>query len=307
MLSYYVLNDVILKLEDKYKEQFPSINRIFFSANLLRVFDYYNIQSFKKNNYNLSYLLKHESQKELFSFLIDTIKENDYNPEIILLLYGLIIEKSIKDITKPYFDSLCGVSQKHSVMRRKHKLERIISYKLRDEHFNVQLVKTKSLFYASTLETETISEIFNQIYKLSNTKKIFSKAQDDFYFYHNQNINFLFFKKIKYSLIDNYCTYNYSMRTCLRSNLINKKIDYLNISNNQWLNPYSNSIETTSFLELYDKIIKNALERIADVNDVIFYNKSLKKSIYSTKEFKIKNKDLENPIFNKLTKFKFKK
>lgn len=307
MFSYYVLNDVILNLEEKYRQQLTSVNRIFFSANVTRILEYYNITSFKKNRYDLAHLLKNTLQDDVYLYLVDAIKSNDYDNELILLIYGFLIHKSIEEVLKPYFDSLCGVSEHHSTMRKKHKLERIISYHLRDLFDDLTLEKRKDIFYADDLELNTITDMFSKIYKLSNTKGIYTKAQDDFYNFHHQNINFLFFKRCKYKMIDSFCKSNVSMRSSLRTKLYKKKIDYLNLNKRAWLNPYTNVTETTSFLELYDELIINASNRINAINEVIFYNKPLTKDIIEIKKRDVLNWDIVNPIFKKRTLFKFKK
>lgn len=306
MLSYYVLNDVFSSLDSKYKDQFDCLDRLFFSSNIITILKYYNFDSFSKNRYDLSDLIENGLQNDLFLFLIEEIKYQKYNSELILLVYGLLVNKAINEVSKPYFDSLCGVSEHHKLMRKKHILQRIISYKLRDSDEKFRFVKTKNIFFGDDLEIDTIEKIFSKVYKLSNTRKILDKAQVDFYNFHNQNINFLFFKLWKYKLVDKFCKSNISARSCLRTKLIKKKVDYLNLSKRAWINPYTNNTDSSSFLEIYDEIVLNAKKRIDHINEVIFYNKPLTTDVISIKDFKILNWDMNNSIFKKHTKFKIK-
>lgn len=307
MLNYYVMHDIVNNLDQKYKEQFTSFERIFYSSNYIKMMDFYNIFSIKGNNYELRDRFEDRSkQKELINYFITTIKEKNYDQEIILLAYGLVINKSIKHVCKPYFDSLCGTSDDLLTNKKKQKLERIISYHLRDvfDVKNKEYKKVPQTYKATENELETITNAFSNIFKLSNTKSIILKSQDNLQSYYNQNINFLYFKIRYYTFLDKCSKSRAAVRPCLRTNLFKQNIDYLNINKRGWLNPYTNKFEYTSFFEIYDEIIKDASIRINKLNEVIFYSDKKHNNIISETNFEILNDNLVNPIFKKNTSFK---
>lgn len=306
MLSYYIMHDVVNSLDDKFKEQFNSFDRIFFSSNYIKMLDYYNILSFKGNPFNLRSKIENEKQREVLKFLIKEIKENNYDQSLILLAYGFVINNSINDICKPYFSSLCGIKTNLHTIKNKQKLQRIISYHLRDlfPDKNKDYKKTPSTYKATKLELDTIIKLYTNIYSFSNTKKIINKCEDNLYFYYNQNINFLFFKKCYYSFLDKHSNSKVAIRPSLRTGLFKSNIDYLNIQNKEWLNPYTNEINTSSFLDIYKQILADVNPRINKLNNMIFYNERGSINVIKRKEFIVANHKLTNPIFHKLTKFK---
>lgn len=305
MLSYYVMHDVVNNLEEKFKEQFTSFDRIFFAANFVKSLDYYNIKSFKGNPYDLRSKIQNSNQKELFTLLCSIIKENKFDQNLILMAYGILINNVINDVCKPYFSSLCGVGSELSTYKNKLKLERIISYHLRDlfPNKNKDYQKVDSTYKATELELNTLTELFAKVYHLSNTKKIIERSQQNLKFYYNQNINFLCFKRWYYSFYDKYSKTNICLRGSLKTKLYKNDVDYLNIENKDWLNPYTNKTEHSSFLDIYQQILVECNKKIEKLNYWIFYNDK-SNSMIKRKQFLVENPELINPIFSRNTVFK---
>ncbi len=305
MLSYYVMYDIVNNFEEKYKEQFNSFDHMFYGANFSKMLDFYNLLSIKENPYNLRTKFEFEKQKKSFTLLIKEIRENNYDQNLIFIAYGIIINSVIYNVTKPYFSSLCGVGSDLYLIKSKQKLERIISYELR-ELFQVKydsFDKSPDKFKSNEVELNSLCKIFATVHNLSNTKKIILSAEESLKLYYNQNINYLFAKRWYYSLYDKYSKCRVAVRPSLRTKLYDESIDYLNNENKPWLNPYTNKYEGSSFIELYSNIIEEATKKINKVNEMIFYGDKVT-DVYSRKEFIVANSELVNPIFSKETIFK---
>ncbi|MFI3252449.1 MAG: hypothetical protein R3Y60_04840 [bacterium] len=310
MLHYYIMHDLVNNLDQKYKEQFTSFDRLFFSANYIKMMDFYNILSLKENPYNLREKFETESkQRELIDFFIKRAKEMNYDQSVILLAYGIIVNKAINEITKPYYDSLCGVGTDPRTMKKKQKLERIICYHLRDV-FTVKNKEYKKIFETYTAtesELDTITAAFTKVFQFSNTKTLLLKCQENLKFYYNQNVNFLYFKIRYYNFLDKRSKSKVGLRGCLRTKLFKKKYDYLNINNRKWLNPYTNLNESLSFFEIYQKIVDEVNLKADQLNELIFYTDKKHKKLMDPVKQEIVNKKLVNPIFKRRTIFKRKK
>lgn len=305
MLSYYVLHDVVSNLDERYQDQLNSYDRIFYCANYIKMLGFYNIFSLKQSPYNLREKVENQKQKELINFFIKTIKEENYHESIILMAYGLIVNKAINDISKPYFSSLVGAKSDIRTHKRKQKLQRIISYHLRDifTEQNKDFKKIPSTFNATAMELQTITKLFSDVYKFSNTKNIILKCQDNLERYYNQNINFLLFKKIRYNFLDKHSKSRTAVRPCLKTGLMKKRVDYLNMKKRPWMNPYTDRYDNSSFMDIYDKIVEEASTRIKHFNSLVFYSERTGK-ILKKYDYVVLNTKFENPIFSKLTKFK---
>lgn len=308
MLSYFFMHDLVNNLDQKYKEQFKSFDRIFYCANYIKLMDYYNLLSFKADEYNLREKFENSNKQEkLMEFFITKAKEDNYNPDIILLAYGAIVNKSIQDGCKPYFDSLCGLGNDLKTQKKKQKLERIISYRLRNifTEKNKQYKKVTASYTATPFELNIITTALADVFQFSKTEKIIIKCQNNLKWYYNQNINFLIFKRIQYRIIDKYSKSRIAVRPCLKTKLYKKKYDYLNTNNRNWLNPYTNEFESTSFHEIYQNILRDIQTRVEIFNQMLFYQ-GKKKTIVSNIDFVVENDNFVNPIFKRSTIFKTK-
>ncbi len=305
MLSYYLMYDLIESLEQKYKDFIKSYDRLFFSANYINMLDYYNIFSPKENLYNLKESFENNKQQELLKLMIRNVKENKFEDKYILLLYGLIINKCINDNTKAYYNSLCSCDNSLKTKKKKQKLKRFIDLRLQVEFKDKNTYYNKELCTLSATDSDIdyIASLFTNVYKFSTTKKIIQSCNKNHVAFLTQNTNFLFFKKIYYNFLDSISKNKIALRPSLRSGIYHKKVDYLNVEKNTWLNPYTFSEENTSFLEIYDTILKDIIFRVDKLNEYIFYDKE-SKSILRSKEQVIVNNNFVNPIFSKLTKFK---
>lgn len=308
MLSYYVMHDVVNNLEEKFKEQFTSYDRMFFGANFIKMLDFYKLLSFFENPYELKSKIENEKQKDLLYLLVEHIKTNSYDQGLIFMAYGILINKTINEVCKPYFSSLCGIGSDLSIQKKKMKFQRIVSYHLRGLFTLKQqdYKQTPSTYKATEVEINAITDIFAKVYNLSNTKKIVETCCDNLEFYYNQNINFLCFKRWFYSFHDKFSKSKVSLRSSLRTKLYKKDVDYLNLENRAWLNPYTDKLDCSSFLDIYQDILSECNKKISKLNYWIFYNDKTS-SIFRTKEFIVENSTLENPIFSKNTKFKKEK
>ncbi len=308
MLSYFVMHDLVNNLDQKYKEQFNSFDRIFYCANYIKLMDYYSILSLKDDEYDLRSKFENpKKQAKLIEFYVNRIKERDYDPHVILLAYGAIVNKSIKDVCKPYFDSLCGLGTDNRTKKKKQRLERIISYKLRDifTEKNKQYKKINTSYFATNEELETITTALSDVFQFSKTEKILVKCQENLKFYYNQNINFLIFKRIYYKFLDRYSKTKVAIKPSLKTGLYKKKFDYLNTNKRNWLNPYTNEYENSSFHDIYQDILKDVRMRTEKLNQMIFYSKKIT-NVISDKEFIVENDTFVNPIFKRKTIFKTK-
>lgn len=316
MLNYYVMHDIVTNLDKDFKQQFKTFDRIFFCSNYIKMMDFHRILSLKGNPYNLKDMFEQPDKKEaMLKFFITKTKELKQDPSVTLLTYGLIIHKSINEICKPYFDSLCGVSNDTKTLKKKQKLARIISYKLREqfELKNRDYKKVTPTYLATDVEMDAITSAIGSVTGFSNSKVILVKCQENLKFFYNQNINFLFFKIKYYNFLDKHSKSKVGLRGCLRTQLFKKKYDYLNINKREWLNPYTNEYETLSFNDIYKQIIDDVTKRIEKTNQLIFYtdikDKDFTKKcndIMKSDVFEIQNKKLVNPIFKRRTIFKTK-
>jgi hypothetical protein len=225
----------------------------------------------------------HETKKyEVVKYLINEIYEDNYNPDLVLLLYGYIIAINFQNMMDDYVNSklkLSAINTKKSKMKKYsnycQNVEAQFYYERHYKKISKHHLDTKKII-ADEKTLKVIYEMIAKIYYFSYGKEVFSKGLNNFYIYQKKNYHSsrsfeILMVKIKESITR---SKKYSAITIFNTNKTIFK-DYLNKRNEKWI--YKE--DYSSFYELYEKTLKETAYIINVISEKIYYKKKNDKEI----------------------------
>ncbi len=252
--NFIFTTDVLSNLDTKYTNGISlDYSKLFIYANLIDLpYLYTTGNSFKTNSFDLYNKIHFTRRGDLLKNIITYIKTNDYNKNNILLLYAIICNLTLNDITKEYFNTL-----------NKEILTRDIDY-LFGKRNNYDLSKTKltklfqKAFVLDFHDYDLIGHMLNKTYYFPKGETYFTILIKKY----KKILRSSKIKKIHYKLKDfftkkknmKYSYYIYNKKTCINDTYLEEEI------NDQ------------SFSSLYAKALKEALYVINITNNYLFYN-----------------------------------
>ena len=120
ILHKIFLENALNDIDTKYKEQLQlTEEKIFTYSNIFNMPLYYNPISLKKTpDYNLYNKLQNNNVYETIYFIIGKIQDNNYNAELVLLLYSYIaniyLNKTLDNYTENFYNNK---KMKHQKMK----------------------------------------------------------------------------------------------------------------------------------------------------------------------------------------------
>ena len=279
------LDDCISQLDDKYKELIKDeLDKIYLYANILEIPSYYKLFVSKENkDYGLYKKLNSKKQIETIDLLKKEIIENNYCVEILLILYGYIAHIFFNYYLKDYVKGL--IVCHHIKYNRKNiiKVTNNIAVKFYEEKFNKKINKyvvNKECLKLNDNITRIIKKILQELHLSSIGIKIYEISFENFILATTKTtIKNFSFRKLYYRIINKKFTKRkYSLSKKFKPRKKVSKVDYLNKNKDAW---YLDDLVkvTSSFNELYERIMKEVLQTISLLNDEIFYKKKTKNSV----------------------------
>lgn len=278
ILQTIFLEDVFNSLDIKYKNLIPYSKEKFFTyANIYKIPLYYKLFTYKKHpDYNLYNKLTNYKQYEVIELCVKKIHENNYDNNLILLLYSYICNIVFNN----YFDEYITYkakykrfSTKKTKMNKFSKASKCIEAQFYEERYykNIKKYKlnTKKLLI-DDISFETLDDIFSKLFLNSYGIDVFKKSYDNFIKYQKQNYKGIrFVNRFIAKILDLFTrTKKYSASSIYHLNYISNK-DYLNKENDIW--KFNNSETNKSFYELYEEAISVAKKFTTIISERIYY------------------------------------
>ena len=271
VLHKIFLENVLDNISTKYKEQLKLIDgNLYTYSNIYNIPLYYNLSPFKKNpDYGLYKKLQENNKLETINFLVEKIIENNYNSNLILLLYSYItnitLNKALDTYTNEFIYSKKKLSEKGK-MKIRSKIASSLQahiYSIKYEN-NIKKFKIKNV----SLEDETkeiLNLIFARLHYFTFGKEVFEIGFKNFSKI-NKNKNSLLkgIHKFMAKITD---TFTLSKKYSLYSAYHNYKVidKYLCYS--------------IPFTTVFDEAIQKAANIIELVSEEIYYKKKNEKPI----------------------------
>ena len=284
ILRTFFYEDVLKTIDEKYKDLvFSEFEKHFTYANIFETPQYYNLFSFCKNPDYKLYEKLHESKKyEIVKYLINEVYEDNYNPDLVLLLYGYITSITFQNMIDDYVNSNLKISNIHTKKARMRKYsnfsQKVEAQFYYERHYR-KISKHKldtSKIVVSEKSSEVIRNMIAKIYYFSYGKEVFLKGLNTFYKYQNKNYHSSRFIEIMIVKIKESITRSkkYSATTIFNTNKTILK-DYLNKENKKW----KRKEDVSSFYDLYEKIVKETAYLLNVISEKIYYKKKNDKEI----------------------------
>ena len=287
ILYYDFLNDVVEKLEYKYKNILKSEeNRFFLYANIIEFPYYYSLYSSKKNqDYNLVNKLHKVRVKETIELIVNEVLENNYSTKYLSILYGYIsniildsyLDEYIKGMNKRNFNF--SLTKKNYMFKYSKYLNGIARNFFNEKHQTK--IKKKEIFknLITTLDSEELilmDMVFSKIYYFSYGKIVLEKSYKNFIKYEKRNFKDIFgIKKFSCYLKDKFSRTKKFSTTILSTFRINKfNHDYLNYNKKYW--EYGFLVTNKTFFDLYQEALTKASNILNELSYEIFYKKNIK-------------------------------
>lgn len=285
ILNTIFLKDCIDSLDERYKSLInKDLTKYFSYANIFDLPLYYNLFTLKKNpDYNLYNKLHENKIIETIKLIVDKIKEENYDAELILFIYSYICNLSLNNSIDSYVKAQSKVSRFTSKKRKMHKYSKTTKYieiQFYEDQYNEKISKFQINHYDITLGDKTfdlLKEITSKLHLFSLGINVIKIGLDNFKYYNKK-----YFKKcnlgikLKTKSLD---TVTKNKRYSASSFFIKKSPikDYLNKGNEIWIN--ENEETTDSFYDIYQKTIKKTTELLNLISEKIHYNSKNDKQI----------------------------
>lgn len=279
ILKTMFLQDVINNIDEKYKTIVESnLERYFTYANIFEMTLYYNLFTYKKNpEYGLYNKINTTKHAETILFLIQLIRENNYNTNQLLTLYSYICHISLNYYIEGYQISKIKNKKIFSQKKRMINYSRIGKYieaqfyqdryytNIRDFKLDVSKLKlTDDTF-------EAIDELCKNIYYNSFGVKIYKKSYHKFIKYQSKNYKGLrFLHRFTAYILDLLTRSKKESAASIYNISKTPKRDYLNKDNILWLDGDCEMYK--SFNQLYQEALTIAINLINIISSDIFYN-----------------------------------
>lgn len=284
ILRTYFLIDTLNMIEEKYRDiVFSDFEKHFIYANVFETMNYYKPYSFKKYpDYKLYEKINNYKRIDVVKFLINEIYEDNYNPDLVLLVYSYITSYIYNEmideyIKNHYFPKI--FSTKKRQMKVFSKYAKLMEAQFYYERTNQKISKHKLDINQITLKeksSETIKKMIQNLFLFTLGSEVFEHGLNNFYKYQKQNYKgSRTFGLLTARICESFTrSKKYSMTTVYNTNKTIKK-DYLNKEKLPW----DNKEENLSFYELYDAKLKEAAKILNLLSEKIYYKKKNGKEI----------------------------
>lgn len=276
------LEDCINQLDEKYQKLFTEHkDKYFLYANIIEIPAYYKLFTYQNNpDYSLYNKLHNEKHKEVINLIKSEIFENNYNTDILLLLYGYIAHIILDYYLESYIANILQINSMKNNMKNYSKISSGIEASFYQEKYDKSInnfkLNSESLYLTQEVNN-TINKILSEIFFSSIGIKIYQISFDKFLKYQKKwTKDPLGLKKLYLATLDLFTKRKkYSAASISKFNTINKHIDYLNKDANTWY--INGNIKTEkTFNELYEKAISVCITVLNNLNEEIFYKKKQK-------------------------------
>lgn len=288
----YFAEDLFNRFDDNIKR------RIDYDKKMLMMFSqstdalmFYNIYSvFPGKKYRALQLDFHENNTNLFfSYLINYMKKKKYynDPFSLSFLYGFIAHFCLDSNCHPYVFYRTGKFVKNDKSTYKYKslhtyMEAYIdNFYIKSRNYSKNIKLSDFCFDEKKFSKElndVINYSFLKVFNVKNMDKIYYKSLIQMKRFISL---FMFdkygFKKKLYMFIDLFTPKSAFCLKSLSYHLDNyEKLDYLNNNHKKWYYPVDKKISSCeSFLELYEKSLKECIFIIDNVNKYFFEDKKI--------------------------------
>lgn len=266
------LENVLNNINTKYKDQLIlSEDKIFTYSNIFNMPLYYDLQTFRKNaDYGLYLKLQRNNTLETIHLMMEQILENNYNPNLTLLLYSYISNIFLNEALDEYIDNILSNKKRVSKKREMYLRSKIASSLQTHLYFKKHNASISKYEIKNTpIEDEIITLLnttFTKIHYFSFGKNVFEISYKNFQKIIKQKnslFNGLF--KITAKIKD---AFSFSKKYSLYSALHNYKV-----------NEKYNTFNDISFEVIFDETIKKATTLIELISEEIYYKKKNEKLI----------------------------
>ena len=266
------LENVLNNINTKYKDQLIlSEDKIFTYSNIFNMPLYYDLQTFRKNaDYALYLKLQRNNTLETIHLMMEQILENNYNPNLTLLLYSYISNIFLNEALDEYIDNILSNKKRVSKKREMYLRSKIASSLQTHLYFKKHNASISKYEIKNTpIEDEIITLLnttFTKIHYFSFGKNVFEISYKNFQKIIKQKnslFNGLF--KITAKIKD---AFSFSKKYSLYSALHNYKV-----------NEKYNTFNDISFEVIFDETIKKATTLIELISEEIYYKKKNEKLI----------------------------
>ena len=249
-----------------------------------------NILNYKQRKIG-NYMHKNKT-RDFFINMITYIKDNNLqnNYEIMSFLYGYIAHYCLDSTVHPYVTYKTGIFNK----KKKETYKYNAKHSELESYIDAYMIKTKEnilpnkfkihKFCFNTKVSKELSKLIDYTFKKTynfNNMSIYVKEGIK-----NMKISYRLLRydpyKIKkkiYKAVDKILpkTIKKTSPISFAYNINNKDTNYyLNLDHKKWTHPrYKEEIYTYSFIDLYNNALKQALDIIKKVNDILYNNKPI--------------------------------
>lgn len=290
----YFSNEVYDKIGNKFKK---IVNREMLKTfgqgpDVLFFYNIINLKKGKKIRDFGKYMQKHNTQ-DFFVNLISYIKDNkyEYKDDIMSLLYGFISHYVLDKTVHPFVIHKAGVYKRKNKDTYKYnslhgEMETYIDYYLISKNENVDPKEFKTYNFCFNIGNfsyelnKTINYTFKKTYEIENMAKIYNKSIKQMkIFYKIFRYDPIGVKRGIYSFLDMIFPRFFLKKEPLSYNMRTKNKDnYLNLNRSTWNHPKDiNEKYNYSFDDLYNMALKETLDIIDSVNNVIYNNDNVDK------------------------------
>lgn len=281
ILNTIFLKDCIENIDIRYKELVKEdLETYFLYANILELPLYYNLFTFRKNpDYNLYNKLHNNKIKETVFFIIEKIKEENYDNKLVFFLYSYICNIYLKRNIETYINHKSKTFKFTSKKRKMNKYSKVSKYieaQFYEDRFGHKIKKFKINYKALSIDEKSLKLIENitkEIYLFSFGIDLINIGYKNFKKFHKKH-NLI--NKVKFKLLDIFTKSKLYSASSIYIKKTPKK-DYLNKENNVWINNGKESID--SFSDIYQKSIKEVVTLLNLLSDKIYYNSKCDKEI----------------------------
>lgn len=268
ILNYYFFKDVIDNLEKKYHNIIKDETKnAFLFSNIIEMPLYYNFFKNKNNkDYNLYKHFHNDKFFEVINIMANKVLENDYNPKLLLLLYGYISSYIFSKYLNQYLDIYKLFKERHL-----KSLEKMTYETKENKKYSRLNIAKEFLFEQDPLIIDVMQEVVAKLYYNSYGEKILEKGINNYQKYmYRYNVDPLRIKRLYLGFLGLFSKRNKIDKRILVHSY-KSLLDSTNKSQKEWY--LFNELVNYNYQEMYQLALNEASVIINIISEQIFYKK----------------------------------